>query len=293
MFVQRSFSPKSLQAQNTNDKEEWWPKTKLWSCGVAMNFEKFWKTLCQCSILSIVLWLLESPWLCHRYRNGFCVWVTTTPWTSCALLRGQEESCWDCFCFRWSHGCSFPSRWSPNGNNGSEGGVFQWMGGNMETAWFQSDTAPLLTPTTKSSPPSSPPPSSSSSSSPFVIIVCCLRLEDFAELVSCLDHWVTPGWGYGQSQSWWPIVHHCRCAAHLQTIALCMDSQKFTLPETNIAPGNRPSQEEISSSNHSFSGAMLVSGSVPFTFKRYGIGNSNFHHPHHPEKVLSWKEESS
>ena len=35
-----------------------------------------------------------------------------------------------------------------------------------------------------------------------------------------------------------------------------------TLPETNIAPENGPSQKEISSSNHTFSGAMLVSGRV-------------------------------
>ncbi len=36
----------------------------------------------------------------------------------------------------------------------------------------------------------------------------------------------------------------------------------ITLPETNIAPENRPSGKEISSSNHPFSGAMLVSGRV-------------------------------
>ena len=45
-----------------------------------------------------------------------------------------------------------------------------------------------------------------------------------------------------------------------------VDFQKnpSTLPETNIAPENRPSQKEISSSNHPFSGAnlLLVSGSV-------------------------------
>ena len=35
-----------------------------------------------------------------------------------------------------------------------------------------------------------------------------------------------------------------------------------TLPETNIAPENRPSQKGISSSNHPFSGPMLVSGRV-------------------------------
>ena len=37
---------------------------------------------------------------------------------------------------------------------------------------------------------------------------------------------------------------------------------KQTLPETNIAPANRPSLKEISSSNHPFSRAMLVSGRV-------------------------------
>ena len=35
-----------------------------------------------------------------------------------------------------------------------------------------------------------------------------------------------------------------------------------TLPESNTAPENRPSQKEISSSNHPFSGAMLVAGRV-------------------------------
>ena len=36
-------------------------------------------------------------------------------------------------------------------------------------------------------------------------------------------------------------------------------------PETNIAPENRPSQKETSIySNHPFSGAMLVSGSVQY-----------------------------
>ena len=38
---------------------------------------------------------------------------------------------------------------------------------------------------------------------------------------------------------------------------------RFTLPETNIAPANRPGPERKgSSSNHPFSGAMLVSGRV-------------------------------
>ena len=37
----------------------------------------------------------------------------------------------------------------------------------------------------------------------------------------------------------------------------------FTLPETNIAPENTPSQKEIGiHSKHPFSGAMLVSGRV-------------------------------
>ena len=39
-----------------------------------------------------------------------------------------------------------------------------------------------------------------------------------------------------------------------------------TLPKTNIAPENRPSQEEMSSSNYPFSGAMLVSGRVTTTW---------------------------
>lgn len=34
----------------------------------------------------------------------------------------------------------------------------------------------------------------------------------------------------------------------------------FTLPETNIVPQSTPSQKETSSSNHQFSGTMLVSG---------------------------------
>ena len=42
---------------------------------------------------------------------------------------------------------------------------------------------------------------------------------------------------------------------------LCLTSLTI-LCETNIAPENRPSQTEISSSNHWFSGAMLVSGRV-------------------------------
>ena len=41
-----------------------------------------------------------------------------------------------------------------------------------------------------------------------------------------------------------------------------MQLHVYTLPETNIAPENRPSQKEMSSSNHQFSDAMLVSGSV-------------------------------
>ena len=36
-----------------------------------------------------------------------------------------------------------------------------------------------------------------------------------------------------------------------------------TLPETNIAFGNRPSPKNMSSSNHQLSRAMLVSGMVP------------------------------
>ena len=38
-----------------------------------------------------------------------------------------------------------------------------------------------------------------------------------------------------------------------------------SLPKTNIVPENRP-QKEISSSNHPFSGAMLVLGSVGFVW---------------------------
>ena len=38
--------------------------------------------------------------------------------------------------------------------------------------------------------------------------------------------------------------------------------RRVTLPETNIAPPNRPSQKEMSFSNDPFSGAMLVSGRV-------------------------------
>ena len=36
-------------------------------------------------------------------------------------------------------------------------------------------------------------------------------------------------------------------------------NRRDTLPKTNIAPKNRPSQKEISSSNHPFSGANYVS----------------------------------
>ena len=35
-----------------------------------------------------------------------------------------------------------------------------------------------------------------------------------------------------------------------------------TLPETNVAPENRPSQKETSLPNHPFSRSMLVSGGV-------------------------------
>ena len=41
-----------------------------------------------------------------------------------------------------------------------------------------------------------------------------------------------------------------------------------TLPETNIALENRPSQKEISSSNHQISGSILVSGRVSFLCSR-------------------------
>ncbi len=36
----------------------------------------------------------------------------------------------------------------------------------------------------------------------------------------------------------------------------------YTLPKTNIAPENRPSQKETGTPNHPFSGAMFVSGRV-------------------------------
>ena len=39
-------------------------------------------------------------------------------------------------------------------------------------------------------------------------------------------------------------------------------SCKHTLPETNIAPENRPLEKEIPIGNHHFWGAMLVLGSV-------------------------------
>ena len=43
---------------------------------------------------------------------------------------------------------------------------------------------------------------------------------------------------------------------------IAMIAGYYALPETNIAPEKRSSQKEISSSNHPFSGAMLVSGRV-------------------------------
>ena len=50
-----------------------------------------------------------------------------------------------------------------------------------------------------------------------------------------------------------------------------------TLPETNMAPENRPSQKETRFSNHPFSGAMLASGSVPFFFLTVGHTYSFWH----------------
>ena len=47
-----------------------------------------------------------------------------------------------------------------------------------------------------------------------------------------------------------------------------------TLPETNMAPENRPSQEQISSSNHPSSGAMLVLGSVSHYKNPYDLNRS-------------------
>ena len=46
------------------------------------------------------------------------------------------------------------------------------------------------------------------------------------------------------------------------------------LPVPNMAPENRPSQEEISSSNHPSSGAMLVSGSVSHYKDPYDLNRS-------------------
>ena len=52
------------------------------------------------------------------------------------------------------------------------------------------------------------------------------------------------------NSDWWIIGIINRCLL------------RVTLPETNIEPEKRPFQKEISSSNHGFSGAMLVSGRV-------------------------------
>lgn len=46
------------------------------------------------------------------------------------------------------------------------------------------------------------------------------------------------------------------------TLASCFTRLSNTLPETNIISENRPSPKEISSSNHWFRGALLVSGRV-------------------------------
>jgi len=53
----------------------------------------------------------------------------------------------------------------------------------------------------------------------------------------------------------------------------------YARSETNIAPENRPSKKEMSSSNHGFSGAMLVSG---------GVSNyiSNLSHKHLPWNLI-------
>ena len=60
------------------------------------------------------------------------------------------------------------------------------------------------------------------------------------------------------------IAFHHQYAFSEENIKKSGESTKFTLPETNIAiaPENSPSQKDIASSNHQFSGAMLVSGSV-------------------------------
>ena len=49
------------------------------------------------------------------------------------------------------------------------------------------------------------------------------------------------------------LVHHVANRSEKR------QSESHTLPETNIAPENRPSLKEISSSNHPFSGALAVS----------------------------------
>ena len=47
---------------------------------------------------------------------------------------------------------------------------------------------------------------------------------------------------------------------------------KFTLPKNNIVPENRPSQKDISFSNHTFSETMLVLGNVKETHRERSMG---------------------
>ena len=54
------------------------------------------------------------------------------------------------------------------------------------------------------------------------------------------------------------IVIMCRVILILEKYSVCYSPNKYTLPETNIAPENRPSQKESSSSNQWFSGASCL-----------------------------------
>ena len=51
-----------------------------------------------------------------------------------------------------------------------------------------------------------------------------------------------------------------------------------TLPESNVAPENRPLEKEIPIGNHHSSGARLVSGRVMLTdtFERFFLGDPIF-----------------
>ena len=52
----------------------------------------------------------------------------------------------------------------------------------------------------------------------------------------------------------------------IQAIPVASMGLIYTVPETNIAPENRPSQKETSIPTHPFSGAILVFGSVSEIF---------------------------